>query len=80
MIIWPGQFSLVDPTQAVQAGLFGPGSLHPLLMDRLGDLILVGRDTSYLWWGSSEVVLVGRHGGLHPDEMLVPFLGAHLGT
>ncbi len=71
---WPGKFSLVEPIQAVKAGLFGPGALHPAFMDRIGDLILVARDSSYLWWGNIENPLIGRHGGLHPDEMLVPLL------
>jgi hypothetical protein len=75
---WPGQFSLVSSAEAVEAGLFGPGTPHTSLLDRLGDTILVSRDTAYLWWGKEENHLVGRHGGLHPEEMLVPFLAVQL--
>ncbi len=76
---WPNQFGLVDPAFAVQAGLFGSGQLHPGLYDRLGDLLVVGREHAYLWWANKDNTMQGRHGGLHPEEMLVPFLAAPLG-
>jgi predicted AlkP superfamily pyrophosphatase or phosphodiesterase len=75
---WPNQFILVDPAFAVESGLFGPGTPHPGLHDRMGDTIVVARGDAYLWWGDKENHLYGRHGGLHPDEMLVPFLAARL--
>lgn len=71
---WPGQFVFLDPAKAVQSGLFGPGEPHPHLLDRLGDLIVSGRQDAYLWWGNIDNPLTGRHGGLSPDEMLVPLL------
>jgi hypothetical protein len=75
---WPGEFALIDPRQAMQAGLFGPGEPHPRLLDRLGDLVLAARGDAYLWWADKDNRLLGRHGGLSPDEMLVPFLAARL--
>lgn len=72
------QFALVDPGYAVEAGLFGPGAPHPRLRDRIGDLIAIPRKESYLWWGSIENPIFGRHGGIGPEEMLVPFLAAGL--
>ena len=75
---WPRQFTFLDPSYAVQQGLFGPGQAHPRLLDRLGDLILVSRGSAYLWWSDQDNPLSGRHGGLSPDEMLVPFLAARL--
>ncbi len=75
---WPGQFLQIDPAFAVSNGLFGPGKPHPRLSERLGDQIVVSRGRSYLWWGDKENVLIGRHGGLSPEEMLVPFLTATL--
>lgn len=74
--IWPNQFTLLDPAFAVSAGLFGPGEPHPRLLDRLGDAIVLARDSAYLWWSEKENKLLGRHGGLSPDEMLSPFLAA----
>jgi predicted AlkP superfamily pyrophosphatase or phosphodiesterase len=75
---WPGQFLFLDPPFAVEAGLFGPGEPHPRLLDRLGDFVVLARGRAFLWWGSKEDHLFGRHGGLSPDEMLVPFLAARL--
>jgi hypothetical protein len=71
---WPGQFTFLDPSEAVAKGLFGPGTPHPRLADRLGDLIVAARDEAYLWWADKENPLIGQHGGLSPDEMIVPLL------
>lgn len=71
---WPNQFTLVDSAYAVASGLFGPGPLHPALLDRVGDLIAVAKGNAYLWWANKENLIYGRHGGLGADEMLVPFL------
>lgn len=75
---WPNQFSILQSTTAVQAGLYGPGELHPGLMDRIGDWVVVARGNAYLWWANKENLIYGRHGGLHPLEMLVPFLAVRL--
>jgi hypothetical protein len=71
---WPGQFVFLEPSEALARGLFGPGNPHPRLMDRLGDLIAVARGEAYLWWAEKENMLVGQHGGLSPEEMIVPLL------
>jgi predicted AlkP superfamily pyrophosphatase or phosphodiesterase len=75
---WPGDFTFIDPSEAVQKGLFGPGTPHPRLADRLGDLVVAARNNAYLWWANKENPLIGRHGGLSPDEMLVPLLSVEL--
>jgi len=72
------QFAFVDPGYAVEAGLFGPGTPHGRLRDRLGDLIAIARGDMYLWWGLNENPIYGRHGGISPEEMLVPFWAAGL--
>jgi hypothetical protein len=71
---WPGKFVFLDPAEAVARGLFGPGTPHPRLADRLGDLIVVARDEAYLWWAEKENPLIGQHGGLSQEEMIVPLL------
>jgi hypothetical protein len=38
----------------------------------------VSQGSAYLWWAPKENVLIGRHGGVSPEEMLVPFLAARL--
>lgn len=76
---WPNQFTLADPLYAVEQGLFGPGEPHPRLLERLGELLVLARGPAYLWWSpNKEDFLLGRHGGLNPQEMLVPFLAARL--
>jgi hypothetical protein len=75
---WPNQFTMVDSAYAVDAGLFGPGSQHPGLLDRVGDLIVAAKGAAYLWWANKDNRIYGRHGGLHPQEMLVPFLAVRL--
>jgi hypothetical protein len=76
---WPNQFVLLNPGYAVEWGLFGPGTPHPALLDRLGDLIAVAKGSAYWWWANAENKLYGRHGGLSADEMLVPLLAVRLG-
>ena len=75
---WPNQFITLDPAYAVECGLFGPGDPHPRLLERLGDLLVIAKGQAYLWWSTSEDHLYGRHGGLSPEEMLVPFLAVRL--
>jgi hypothetical protein len=75
---WPNQFSMVDPLYALNAGLFGPGQPYPRTQERLGDLLVAAHGDAYLWWADKENYLVGRHGSLTLDEMLVPLLMARL--
>jgi hypothetical protein len=75
---FPNHFSLITQDEAIQSGLFGPGSHHPDLLDRIGDLIAIAHDDAYLWWANEEDFLLGRHGSLYPEDMLVPFLAARL--
>jgi hypothetical protein len=59
--------------------LFGDGPTCERFQRRLGDLVVVHRDQS-VWYGSDpgRFELIGAHGGLHPDEMLVPFAAVEL--
>ena len=69
---WPGQFSLISRQQVLDSGLLGLGIKHPDLENRIGDLVAIPHGNAYLWWVNRANVMQGRHGGLHPDEMLVP--------
>ena len=73
-----GQFAMLDPGYAAEHGLFGPGDVNPRLSDRTGDLIAIPRDAAYLWWGDGESPILGRHGGMTPEEMLVPLVAARV--
>ncbi len=75
---WPGKFSIISSKQAFNAGLFGPGPNKSAVDDRVGDLVAIAHGDSYLWRGEKPNLMLGRHGGLHPDEMLIPFLAIPL--
>ena len=75
---WEHDFTIITRHQALSAGLFGPGPHHPGLQDRIGDLIALPHKDAYLWWAEKDDFMLGRHGGLHREEMLVPFLAARL--
>ncbi|HSB67619.1 MAG TPA: alkaline phosphatase family protein [Anaerolineales bacterium] len=75
---WPGQFVFFDPSEAVARGLYGPGTPHPRLSDRMGDLIAAARRDAYIWWADKENPLIGQHGGLSDEEMIVPLLSVVL--
>lgn len=75
---WPGQFRFLDPAAMLENGLFGPGDPHPRMLDRIGDLIASAQDHAYWWWADKANPLIGRHGGLSGEEMIVPFLATRL--
>jgi predicted AlkP superfamily pyrophosphatase or phosphodiesterase len=71
-------FNVIPSMEAIDKGLFGKGKLHPNLVDRVGDLVLIPQENAYLWWWHKENPLLGRHGGLSQEEMLIPFLALRL--
>jgi hypothetical protein len=75
---WPGGFTRLESDHALRAGLFGPGTPSVQAASRLGDVVLIGRGPAYLWWADKPDTLLGRHGSLTADEMLVPLLAARL--
>jgi hypothetical protein len=76
---WPDSFRLMSSSHALQAGLFGPGIPDGDALSRLGDAILAAQGPAYLWWSHKPNTLLGRHGGLSRDEMIVPLLVSRLG-
>jgi hypothetical protein len=68
----------VHTTQALrQAGIFGPEPLNPALLERLGNLVILpypGHGVSMYVKDKFENKYYGHHGGLTPDEMLIPLL------
>ncbi len=74
------QFFVLDSQVALDAGLFGSGARAPQARDRIGDLIVLPRaDYSLVGGQDGEAKpLLGRHGGLSSEEMLVPLLAARL--
>ncbi len=76
---WPGGFTNAPSNYLLEKGLFGPGKPTETASNRLGDRSLISHNDSYLWWADKENPLLGRHGGLSAEEMLVPFLVVRLG-
>ena len=66
-----------DREDAIEQGLFGTGVPGELFERRCGDLIAVHRNRG-LCWRSADTELVGMHGGLTREEMLVPFAAARI--
>lgn len=74
----PGS-ELLDAQAALDAGLFGPAPFHPEILERIGDLVVLVPSPSsltYLAPGAAEPTrhLFGAHGGLEPDELVVPLV------
>jgi hypothetical protein len=72
------QFFVLDSRAALEAGLFGSGKRAPETRYRIGDLIVLPRADWILWERAEEPKMLGRHGGLAEEEMLVPLLAARL--
>jgi hypothetical protein len=71
-------FVTLDREVVLSSGLLGPGPLYKETPHRLGDLISIAVGNHYLARNEHQVTLMGRHGGLSPEEMLVPLLGVRL--
>lgn len=64
---------------AVSEGLFGPGNPSETFSRQCGDVLVIPRKRG-MWHSEERESLehVGMHGGLHPDEQLVPFAAIRL--
>ncbi|MGW8269795.1 MAG: alkaline phosphatase family protein [Burkholderiales bacterium] len=77
---WLGERGSVRPSRLlVDEGWFGPGSPHPRLAERIGDVarVMKGRYTiRERTPGEARHRHIGNHGGTSEDEMRVPLLVA----
>jgi hypothetical protein len=69
---WPGKFQLFITEEVLASRLFGPGEPYSRIHSRIGDLVACPVGDAYWWWSDKANWLIGRHGGLSRDEMLVP--------
>jgi hypothetical protein len=73
---------LLEPSDAFERGLFGPGPISPASRRRAGDLILLARGDHQFVCPFSERQrpdpLLGNHGALAPSEMEVPLLALRI--
>ena len=75
----PPRSHLLEMPDAVEGGLYGPAPFHPELSSRLGDFLLLMPSpggVSYTVLGNRPRgrPMKGAHGGLEPDELLVPMV------
>ena len=74
---FPSWFVIRDSGEVLESGLMGK-PIADETYDRAGELIVLPRGNRALQQTQPSVPLVGRHGGLTPEEMLVPLIGARL--
>lgn len=68
---------IIQTKKALEQGLFGPVTVqHPQLPSRMGDLLILPRGKHtirYTYPGVQPPTLKAQHGGLHKDELKIPF-------
>lgn len=78
-----GLGTLLDADDALDRGLFGPRPPLPASRARIGDFVLLPHENWYFHWyptaAMRPIPTVGRHGGLTPEEMLVPLIALRMG-
>ena len=74
-----GEFTFLSRAQLLESGLLGPGEVYREVPYRLGDIIGIATGNGAFTRTKEGVErLPGRHGGLSPEEMLVPLLAVRL--
>ena len=76
-----GKATVMTTAEALQQQLFGIGKLHKRFKHRVGNLLILPKHDHLIWFEhlkGKKFSLRGMHGGLRPDEMLIPFAVAHL--
>ena len=66
---------VIDTKEAIKNGLFGLGEVGSKFLDRAGNLLILPHDNETVWFEhfkGRKFHLLGHHGGLNEDEMLVP--------
>lgn len=72
------EFHVLDSQEALRAGLFGSGNPAPEAQYRIGDLVALPHGRKFFYDEDDAPRMQGRHGGLSPQEMLVPLLISRL--
>ncbi len=75
---WEGQFQMVPSETVLASGLLGSCAPYAGTVERLGQYVVFPRGNAYWWWVNKENRLLGRHGGLSKEEMLVPFFAMEI--
>jgi hypothetical protein len=67
---------IIETREAAEKGLFGLGIPVREIFERTGNLMILPYGNETVWFDNSECrenIFRGQHGGLHEEEMLVPF-------
>ncbi len=76
-----GKAEIKLSADAVQEGLFGRGNPHRKFKNRIGDIMILPLGNQTIWYEhipGKKFEQYGAHGGLTPDEMVVPLAVANL--
>jgi predicted AlkP superfamily pyrophosphatase or phosphodiesterase len=76
-----GKATVMTSADALQRQLFGVGKPHKRFKARVGNLLILPERDHLIWFEhlkGKKFELRGMHGGLRPDEMLVPLAAANL--
>lgn len=76
-----GQFIFFSQDELLRSGLLGPGVPYAETRHRLGDIIGIATGNAHFARDAESVKkkpMLGRHGGLMPEEMIVPLLAVRL--
>ncbi len=67
---------IIETKQAAEKGLFGVGIPEREVVERTGNLMILPYGKETVWYENSDanrISFLGQHGGLHEEEMRVPF-------
>ena len=76
-----GQFIFLSQDEVLRSGLLGPGVPSAEVPHRLGDIVGIATGNAHVARDAESLKkkpMLGRHGGLTPQEMLVPLLAVRL--
>lgn len=76
-----GKAKVMKTDEAIKTGLFGIGEPIKEFYERVGNLLILPYKNNTVWYEhikGKRFELLGHHGGLSRDEMLVPFAVAKL--
>jgi hypothetical protein len=71
-------FEVLDGDEALDSGLWGPGPAAPGVRQKIGDLVLLAREGAAVLPQSGKLNMRGTHGGLLPEEAIVPWIAWRL--
>lgn len=79
----PAGTKVLTGEEAIRGGLFGPPPFHPELTERIGDLVVLVASPGGITYTlpgrkPSRRTLLGGHGGLEPEELVVPLIAGTL--